>query len=904
MNPKKVTHLVIGEPTGDKYEAAKSRGIHLVKEEWVIESFKHGYPLIEYDYLIEKVSNPPKKFDFEPYVHLLTQSTPLISKPMHNSQIVSQVNSQIQTQKRTQANSEINTQYKTQPETQADIEPNQIASNSQQSLISSKIVSPSQEIISSQKDSTKQQSPLQTQENSNKPQAQNPAKTYCVKSKAEIEKSKNLNAFSVLTSSQNRQPKASKNLEDELDKLVTRLDNNCKSSIFDGCDFYIYDDFPQNIKINLKRCITLQNGLVSGNLRKSVNRVIVKDDSSDIERKKLNQELHKFDHDVYQVNLKWIIECSKSSKLLPSLNLNNLSVSLSQPTHLNQQEISNSYKKSTNQRRTRPNRNSSIYSQPISQSKRVTEDDNDDIFNDYCDFGQSQQENQEIPPLRLQQNSYFNSQSTVTAPSETSLANFDDFDDFNSDLPQSLSQTMQNKLANLKTMLNSNDQATKSKITLTTAATATTTKTSTKTVSSSVSTIKRNESKKEELSSIKILSAASTATMTTSRKEVLETSVSTSANTTITNLNQLQIEILDEENQQYTKKDDLIPPSVPIAWNDQRQNQGGNDRSFSLPTNLDAYNPTQGESVYADEKMRSHSDDSCIRNRLIEKRPVESFQVFQDESTEIQLPPIKKNKPCKFSFIGYSPQEKNRFAEQLAKLKIILNENNDLDYDYLVTHETKFIKNELFFVSVATGKWICHPDFYKKTLELGRVPDPLQYEWGSNEKYLNRLENKYVLLAKSCRYWREKVSRTGKFAFENQYLAIVSVRASQFSSIITNGGGRVFPIELKDDTKESYQTALTDLYQKLKSGTYSKFTYILVNYKKKDQDKLDIVNLVKPIDQLNYLCLSIDYLSLFLVWDSRIKLNHCRIEKQQSPNLKRSLNNSDDVNKQSKMVRR
>jgi hypothetical protein len=51
------THLVLSEPKGSKYDAAKSWRIAVVKPEWVYESIEAGYCLPEANYALESVNH-------------------------------------------------------------------------------------------------------------------------------------------------------------------------------------------------------------------------------------------------------------------------------------------------------------------------------------------------------------------------------------------------------------------------------------------------------------------------------------------------------------------------------------------------------------------------------------------------------------------------------------------------------------------------------------------------------------------------------------------------------------------------------------------------------------------------------------------------------------------------------
>ena len=158
-------------------------------------------------------------------------------------------------------------------------------------------------------------------------------------------------------------------------------------------------------------------------------------------------------------------------------------------------------------------------------------------------------------------------------------------------------------------------------------------------------------------------------------------------------------------------------------------------------------------------------------------------------------------------------------------------------------------------------------------------------------------------MARSCRYWRLKVKESGKFAFDGQRLVIVSVNALNYASIIQYGGGIAIVFELKKETKENYEYVLKELYNKLKTGKLGTISYILINFKKSNKDDLELIKLIKPIEDLKYTCLTIDYLSLYLVSDSNLRINNVRVNPLPSPRKKRQLDNYNN-DKQTKIAKR
>lgn len=307
--------------------------------------------------------------------------------------------------------------------------------------------------------------------------------------------------------------------------------------------------------------------------------------------------------------------------------------------------------------------------------------------------------------------------------------------------------------------------------------------------------------------------------------------------------------------------------------------------SFNLRTKLiDHLNANLKVTILRDELdlLSEDAKSDLIKqnnnmNHQLLTLPVRVIEVSREDQPATNGRP---NESVVFGFIGYSSSERQTFTEELAKIGIQV-DHNGLESDYMITREDTLTKNELLFVSIARGKWICHPDFYRRTLELGALPDPEHYEWGSNEQYLNRLGPRYLHLARACRYWRLKVAETGLFAFHNQSHVIVSTSSKNYASILSNGGGlTVAAVELASKSSESYAGALSELYEKLKDGTLFA-QYVLVNLRKSDGPSLCNLTTIQRIEQeLKVKCLSMDYLSLFLINHDDLNVNKLLINSE------------------------
>lgn len=966
FRPKIVTHLLVGEAQGPKYDWAKKElTIRIMKQEWIYESVKNGYPMLEYDYLFEPSNTQPQKFDFLRYNEILNNSPSNNSQPSQHSQSIEQARVQS-----LQISSMI-------------ASPNLQISSQIDSEINTPMINGSQ-IVTPQMDSSQES----TQKDNLKPQVPEPGKTYCVKSKAELAKSDSSDnttkrtAFSVLTSSQNANKiKTAVNVEEELEQLANQL-INCKSSIFDGCEFYIYDNFQQNIKVLLKRCITLQHGTISTSLRQSVTHVIVKEESAEPERKKLKSELVEFDHTINQVTLKWIIQCLKSNKLVPLINNQIESPTNKEQRSFSQQSVQRSISQAQKRLPRFPRHNSS-HNPPTSQKLPIREiqpSRTENLFDDYSDASNiqsnvvdsSQTQTRNVFDLDLMRREEkplygcvltFSSYTVALKDELTGIAKRlgascqSDFvknnkPDVNKQknthlvceyargdkyekakkwgvfvVNQHWLRNCQHKVQRLneskylpKEVDNTDKrllgQMTNLNIQRTNSNPSDCPQSSGSIISSSSSSAANGENdQKYSLSqtvnvpiiqgnqNFRDIRVPGSNQTVESKLENLKTILNTNEPTiafnktlapesnlgTIKNMKDMKIDILNDDRSCLQNK--AMMPSIPIAWDDHRTKEHSIDNtSFGLQANLkNATTMMPPDQTTINQTTISTS--IIHRDKLIEKQN-EPFQVFEDNSTIDESTKSQR----KFCFIGYNAEERRIFAKELSKLNITLSTDGLLDHDYVITQDNKLIKNECFFISIAQGKWILHPDFYHKTIELGRIPNPEEYEWGSAERYMKRLDRKYQQLAKACRYWRMKVAQTKTPAFSGHNAMVVSRAAKNYANIILNGGGRALIAELQSDSAESYALTLSELYKQLSQNSITNLDYILINYKKKERDNLRLLELIKPFEALNIRCLQIDYLSLFLVSNEKLDYKGILVNPDVAPhiNLKRSLNTSDD----------
>lgn len=72
---------------------------------------------------------------------------------------------------------------------------------------------------------------------------------------------------------------------------------------------------------------------------------------------------------------------------------------------------------------------------------------------------------------------------------------------------------------------------------------------------------------------------------------------------------------------------------------------------------------------------------------------------------------------------GISMEEREDFVRKLQSLGATVSELNNYDPDSTHLISSRPSRNEKMLSSMAGGKWVLHPDYVKKSLELGKLAD-------------------------------------------------------------------------------------------------------------------------------------------------------------------------------------
>lgn len=119
---------------------------------------------------------------------------------------------------------------------------------------------------------------------------------------------------------------------------------------------------------------------------------------------------------------------------------------------------------------------------------------------------------------------------------------------------------------------------------------------------------------------------------------------------------------------------------------------------------------------------RFYSDNYLQIVFLVELKNSQACTVGWDY-TECHAEGSKEKRVPHFMVSGVSMEEREELVKQLQSLGATVSELNN--YDATSTHliSNRPSRNEKMLSSMAGGKWILHPDYIKKSLEIGKLAD-------------------------------------------------------------------------------------------------------------------------------------------------------------------------------------
>lgn len=850
-----VTHLVLGVPKGDKYSAAKKLShVKVVKLAWIEESVTKGYllPEEEFSWKNDSAQTPSKAFP-------TTRSA--ITQSASNAFIVE------------------DTMDKMGAMTFAKKEPSNVSVFTGMFPSTNRLQTQSDQSITSINN---------TQNMTTKEKTNTCAFFERFQSKSGANNSSTINKKMTLA----------EELKAILDKSTSRI-----SSVFDGCVFFTVG-CPTDLTTLLRKCVTVRGGYLFDELRNSTTHIVCGRDTSAKDHEMCDNHINKSDHNIFKFDFDWLLTCLRQNKLL---NAPNSIASQSNVTNRTESQ-SSEYRivlNDTSQIGNVAQTSNSTIQRKSRILMRMDESDKgeDDFLKDYLSQPSQSQLNTanltrtvsiSSPPAKKQQPT----QNTLTGngnemrsmistpqpepqPSSSGLA-----------MPSTSGINLTSSTNLIIPSTNRPENDTMSELSLSLSYN----------LQPAIGLPLQNcvitfsgyyESEREEYKKIARTLGAVCQDVFSLRQH---SNQNIRANTHL---------ICDkQEGPKYEKSLQWKVHSVDKQWlmDCQKHNRRMNE-SLYLTGQMTG---TQSKNTFIEEvskndydtldsssqfqaKLRTVSSyflppaplqpctiDEPIRpiNILPQTKTDDSLQgipiAWNDRDAHVRSVPNKDDDVSQFSFsrnplimlCGLTVPEKLQFSRIIDRLGGRLADDKETRHDVLVTCDTT--KNEKFFTSLCTGKWIVHPDFLTKSADAGHFLSPQQFEWGTNKELTARLSPSLFDCAQACPRWRDEVARMGHGAFNRHHVVVVGIRPSSFVTIINSGGGRAREVKVASKDANSYAIIMKSLTAKIRQErSESRLSYILIDYPRSLHKVMR--QLALPLHELGVCCAPVEYISHYLL---------------------------------------
>ncbi|KAG8198438.1 hypothetical protein JTE90_022176 [Oedothorax gibbosus] len=257
--------------------------------------------------------------------------------------------------------------------------------------------------------------------------------------------------------------------------------------------------------------------------------------------------------------------------------------------------------------------------------------------------------------------------------------------------------------------------------------------------------------------------------------------------------------------------------------------------------------------------------------------------------THLEAPKMKK-----FMFTNIPDPKKLKYIEIIKQLGGEI--SDEKAFDLTATHliSEKPIKNEKLLSSVASGKWIIHPQYLIVSQQQNKFVPEEEFEWGgsSTGEFLNNLPNSSKKLATCPFRWRVKLNGTAgiKGAFHGWKVTVIAddkAKQATYVKILEAGGAEVFSSESS-------------------SSVLDKLSHAIVDMKKRTLSQLDL----GPYVSNNIRCIKPEYLAFFLIEDPSPDVENFLIPEakelmgasEQSSAKRRNLSVATRANKRTKLT--
>ncbi|XP_075443224.1 DNA topoisomerase 2-binding protein 1 isoform X3 [Ascaphus truei] len=184
--------------------------------------------------------------------------------------------------------------------------------------------------------------------------------------------------------------------------------------------------------------------------------------------------------------------------------------------------------------------------------------------------------------------------------------------------------------------------------------------------------------------------------------------------------------------------------------------------------------------------------------------PLAKPPVAPQPREKAEKPPVEQEaeKERRFQLSSLNPQERIDYCHLIEELGGVVIEKQCFDPScthIIVGHP---LRNEKYLASMAAGKWVLHRSYLESCRAIGRFVQEEDYEWGSNSilDALTSINPQQKMLAVAAMRWRKKLQRLkqemgsveGAFSGWKVILNVDQSKEAGFKRLLQSGGAKVF----------------------------------------------------------------------------------------------------------------
>ncbi|XP_032642890.1 DNA topoisomerase 2-binding protein 1 isoform X1 [Chelonoidis abingdonii] len=213
------------------------------------------------------------------------------------------------------------------------------------------------------------------------------------------------------------------------------------------------------------------------------------------------------------------------------------------------------------------------------------------------------------------------------------------------------------------------------------------------------------------------------------------------------------------------------------------------------PINSDPETPVKDDQVIPTPQAPSIAFP--LANPPVAPQPKEKAITVDEKVDE------EPEKQCKFQLSSLNPQERIDYCHLIEELGGLVLEKQCFDPScthIIVGHP---LRNEKYLASMAAGKWVLHRSYLEACRAAGCFVQEEDYEWGSNSilSVLSGINVNQKKLALAAMRWRKKIHKKrqetgiteGAFSGWKVILNVDQTKEAGFKRLLQSGGAKVLP---------------------------------------------------------------------------------------------------------------